>query len=147
MPLLARNMTKAAFLYFIAAFLLAALMLLDRWLSFSRWLKVVYVSQLHLLLVGWITQLAVGVAYWIFPRFLKEQDPRRGLRRPGLGRVPGLERRPAAAPGLRAVLPDGPPPLAGGPPGPVRPPSGRGGARLCLARLGPRPPHGTIEVS
>jgi len=76
MPLLARNMTKAAFLYFIAAFLLAALMLLDRWLSFSRWLKVVYVSQLHLLLVGWITQLAVGVAYWIFPRFLKEQDPR-----------------------------------------------------------------------
>ena len=51
-------------------------MMLDRWLSFSRWLKVVYLSQLHLLMVGWITQLSLGVAYWIFPRFIKEQDPR-----------------------------------------------------------------------
>ena len=76
MPPIARNFVKAAFLYFLAAFLLGALMMLDRWLSFSRWLRVVYLSQLHLLMVGWITQLAIGVAYWIFPRFLKEQDPR-----------------------------------------------------------------------
>jgi hypothetical protein len=51
-------------------------MMLDRWLAISRWLRVVYMSQLHLLVVGWITQLAIGVAYWIFPRFLKDQDPR-----------------------------------------------------------------------
>jgi hypothetical protein len=76
MPPIARTFTKAAFLYFLAAFLLGALMMLDRWLSFSRWLKVVYLSQLHLLVVGWITQLAIGVAYWIFPRFLRNQDPR-----------------------------------------------------------------------
>ena len=76
MPPIARNFVKAAFLYFLAAFFLGALMMLDRWLSFSRWLKVVYLSQLHLLMVGWITQLAIGVAYWIFPRFLKGQDPR-----------------------------------------------------------------------
>ncbi len=76
MPPVARNFCRAAFLYFLAAFLIGALMMLDRWLSFSRWLKVVYLSQLHLLVVGWITQLAIGVAYWIFPRFLKEQDPR-----------------------------------------------------------------------
>jgi hypothetical protein len=76
MPPIARSYVKAAFVYFVTAFVLGALMMLDRWLSFSRWLKVVYVSQLHLLMVGWITQLAIGVAYWIFPRFLKEQDPR-----------------------------------------------------------------------
>jgi hypothetical protein len=76
MPPLARTFVKASFFYFVAAFLLGALMMLDRWLSFSRWLRVVYISQLHLLVVGWITQLAIGVAYWIFPRFLKEQDPR-----------------------------------------------------------------------
>ena len=76
MPPIARNFVKAAFLYFLAAFLLGALMMLDRWLSFSRWLRVVYLSQLHLLMVGWLTQLALGVAYWIFPRFLKERDPR-----------------------------------------------------------------------
>lgn len=76
MPPLARAFIKLAFAYFAAAFLLGALMMLDRWLGFSRWLKVVYLSQLHLLVVGWITQLAIGVAYWIFPRFLKDQDSR-----------------------------------------------------------------------
>jgi len=76
MPPIARTFVKAAFLYFLAAFVLGALMMLDRWLNLSRWLKVVYLSQLHLLVVGWITQLAIGVAYWIFPRFLKVQDSR-----------------------------------------------------------------------
>lgn len=76
MPPIARTFVKASFLYFLVALLLGALMMLDRWLAFSRWLGAVYMSQLHLLVVGWITQLAIGVAYWIFPRFLKEHDPR-----------------------------------------------------------------------
>lgn len=76
MPPIARTFVRAAFAYFVAAFVLGALMMLDRWLSFSRWLKVVYLSQLHLLMVGWITQLAIGVAYWMFPRLRKEQYPR-----------------------------------------------------------------------
>jgi hypothetical protein len=76
MPPIARNFVKAAFLYFLAAFILGALIMLDRWLNLSHWLKFVYLSQLHLLVVGWITQLAIGVAYWIFPRFLREQDSR-----------------------------------------------------------------------
>jgi hypothetical protein len=75
MPPLARAFVKTAFVYFIAAFLLGALMAIDRWLNLGRWLKVVYVSQLHLLVVGWISQLAIGVAYWMFPRFLKDQKP------------------------------------------------------------------------
>ncbi len=74
MPPIARAFVKAAFAYFVAAFVLGALMALDQWLSFSRWLRAVYLSQLHLLVVGWITQLAIGVAYWIFPRYRKEQD-------------------------------------------------------------------------
>ena len=77
MPPLARLYVKAAFVYLIAAFVLGALMTLNNWLGFSLWLDAVEVSHLHLLMVGWITQLAIGVAYWIFPRLLKEQDPRR----------------------------------------------------------------------
>ena len=76
MPPLARIYIKASFVYFVAAFVLGATVMLDRWLVFSRWLRLVYVSQVHLLMVGWITQLAIGVAYWMFPRFLKEQDSR-----------------------------------------------------------------------
>jgi hypothetical protein len=75
MPPLARAYVKASFVYFIAAFVLGALMMLDQWVSFGSWLRAVYLSQLHLLVVGWITQLAIGVAYWMFPRFLKEQNP------------------------------------------------------------------------
>jgi hypothetical protein len=75
MPPLARTFVKIAFLYFVAAFVLGALMALNQWLSIGRWLHTVYLSQLHLLVVGWITQLAIGVAYWIFPRFRKEQNP------------------------------------------------------------------------
>jgi len=71
-PPIARAFVKAAFAYFVAAFLLGALVALDRWLNLGRWLKVVYISQLHLLVVGWISQLAIGVAYWIFPRYRKE---------------------------------------------------------------------------
>jgi hypothetical protein len=73
MPAIARTYVKAAFVYFVAAFLLGGLMALDSWLGLGRWLRVVYLSQLHLLVVGWITQLAIGVAYWIFPRLRKEQ--------------------------------------------------------------------------
>jgi hypothetical protein len=75
MPPLARNYIKAAFVYFIVAFVLGALMMLDRWLNFSRWLKLVYLGQLHLLMVGWLTQLAIGVAYWMFPRLRRKQGP------------------------------------------------------------------------
>jgi hypothetical protein len=73
MPPLVRYFVKAAFVYLIVAFVLGALMMLDRWLPFSRWLRVMYISQLHLLMVGWISQLAIGVAYWMFPRFRKEE--------------------------------------------------------------------------
>lgn len=27
----------------------------------------------HLLMVGWVTQLIIGVAYWMFPRYSKEE--------------------------------------------------------------------------
>jgi hypothetical protein len=76
MPPLVRLYVRTAFVYFVAGFLLLALMALDGWLNLGRWFTAVSVSQLHLLVVGWITQLSIGVAYWMFPRFLKEDSPR-----------------------------------------------------------------------
>ena len=73
MPPIARTFVKAALVYFLAAFVLGALMMLDQWLGLGRWLRAVYLSQLHLLVVGWITQMAIGVAYWIFPRFRRQE--------------------------------------------------------------------------
>jgi len=34
---------------------------------------VLFASYVHLLVVGWITQMIFGVAYWMFPRFSKER--------------------------------------------------------------------------
>jgi len=76
MPPLVRLYIRTAFVYFVVGFLLLALMALDGWLNLGRWFTAVSVSQLHLLVVGWITQLSIGVAYWMFPRFLKEDNPR-----------------------------------------------------------------------
>ena len=73
MPRLARIFVKASFVYFVAALLLAALMAFDG-MAAGRWLRSTYLSQVHLLVVGWISQLIAGIAYWMFPRFLKEQN-------------------------------------------------------------------------
>jgi len=75
MPPLVRLFVRTSFLYFVGAFLLGAFMALDSWLGLARWLRAVYLSQLHLLVVGWVTQLAIGVAYWMFPRFRREVKP------------------------------------------------------------------------
>jgi hypothetical protein len=73
---LVRLYIKTSFVYLIAGLILLALIALDGWLHIGRWFRVVSVSQVHLLVVGWITQLAIGVAYWMFPRFLKDDNPR-----------------------------------------------------------------------
>jgi len=75
MPPLARLYVRTAFVHLIGGFLLLALIALNDWLRISRWLGVATITQLHLLMVGWITQLAIGVAYWMFPRLLKKNNP------------------------------------------------------------------------
>jgi len=74
MPPLARVFVRASLVYLVTAFLLGVLMIFDG-LAIGRWLRSIYLSQIHLLVVGWISQLAIGIAYWMFPRFLKEQNP------------------------------------------------------------------------
>ena len=74
MPQLARIFVKASFVYLVLALLLGALMIFEG-SPIGQWLRSTYLSQIHLLVVGWISQLIVGVAYWMFPRFLKEQNP------------------------------------------------------------------------
>lgn len=66
MPPVTRWFVKSALLCFIAA--LAA----GVWQAGGGplWLTPVYI---HLLVVGWITGMIFGVAYWMFPRYSKDQ--------------------------------------------------------------------------
>jgi hypothetical protein len=73
MPLLTRFYIKTALLYLIFALVLGATLLINQpQLSFYRELQIIY---FHLFMLGWITQLIFGVAWWMFPIFSLE-NPR-----------------------------------------------------------------------
>ncbi|HEX5963949.1 MAG TPA: hypothetical protein VFY42_09505 [Gemmatimonadales bacterium] len=67
MPALTRWFIKAGMLYLIAALVLSILM--HSGLSAQvPLLSVMWPTYLHVLVVGWLTQLIFGVAFWLFPK-------------------------------------------------------------------------------
>jgi hypothetical protein len=73
MPLLTRWFIKSGLVYLVGALLMAALMLARSVFDLPGWVAVLRPVYLHLLMVGWVTQLIMGVAYWMFPKYSKEQ--------------------------------------------------------------------------
>jgi len=72
MPPLTRWLVKAALLYFLAALLMGAAMQLP-FAARVPLLGVLWPTYLHLLVMGWLTQLIFGVALWLFPRYTAEK--------------------------------------------------------------------------
>ena len=76
MPQLSRWTVRAAYFNLLLGFTLGALILANKGMflhpAIWGWLP----AHIELLLVGWIVQLVMGVAFWIAPRFWKA--PRRG---------------------------------------------------------------------
>lgn len=79
MPLLARFYIKTGLVYLVAALAIAALLAAQPLLALPSALHSFSPVYMHLLTIGWISQLIFGVAYWMFPKFSKEQ-PRRSER-------------------------------------------------------------------
>ncbi len=73
MPLLARWTIKTALIYFAIALLVGVLLVMQPVLGLVSWIAALRPVFLHLLIVGWITQLIMGVAYWMFPKYTKEK--------------------------------------------------------------------------
>lgn len=69
MPPLARWYIKAALIYFVAALLVGALQGLQGSVHLHPVIAASGPAYVHLLVVGWITQMIFGVAYWMFPKF------------------------------------------------------------------------------
>ena len=68
MPTLTRWFIKSAMLYLVAALALSVAMqspLADTMPVLRR----IWPTYLHLLVVGWLTQLIFGVAFWMFPKY------------------------------------------------------------------------------
>ncbi|MBL7958846.1 hypothetical protein JNL27_01265 [bacterium] len=73
MPPLTRYWIKAGFVNFAAALLLAVLIQLSSVMSLPEFIIAMNPVYFHLFLVGWITQIIMGVSFWMFPPLNKDQ--------------------------------------------------------------------------
>ena len=69
MPRLSVWFLRASMLYLAAGFTFGALMLANKAIPFFPWLWRLRPIHIEILLVGWIAQFAMGVAFWMLPRF------------------------------------------------------------------------------
>lgn len=67
MPTTSRLFVKASFLYFAAGAIIGALLLINRWIPLGSPLLALRASHIEFLIAGWLTQLILGVAWWLFP--------------------------------------------------------------------------------
>ncbi len=73
MPALSRWFIKLGMLYLVAGLLLGAAMLAQPIMGWSSHWQVLRPVYLHFLFIGWVTQLIMGVGYWMFPKYSKEK--------------------------------------------------------------------------
>ncbi|HOA23581.1 MAG TPA: hypothetical protein PK801_08340 [Aggregatilineales bacterium] len=78
MPRLSVWMVRTSLLYLGTGFTIGALMLANKGVPFAPRLWSLLPVHAEMLLIGWTVQLAMGVAFWILPRFRGER-PREGL--------------------------------------------------------------------
>ncbi len=68
MPDLSRWYVKTALVYLALALLLGVAIVWPAEGGASFWQGLLWPAWIHLLTVGWLTQLIFGVAFWLFPR-------------------------------------------------------------------------------
>jgi cbb3-type cytochrome oxidase subunit 1 len=69
MPRLSVLMVRASLVYCTLGVATGAFMLADRGLDLGAWDDRLRPVHIEFLLLGWMVQLALGVAFWILPRF------------------------------------------------------------------------------
>lgn len=73
MPLVTRYFIKTSLLFFVAALLCGLLLALRPFAELPLWISGLTPVYFHLFMVGWVTQVIIGVAFWMFPKYTKEQ--------------------------------------------------------------------------
>ena len=79
MPRLSMWFVRASLLYLLFGFTVGALILAQKGISYAPSTWNLFPVHIEFLLVGWLVQLAMGVGFWIFPRF--SNRPPRGNER------------------------------------------------------------------
>ena len=68
MPRVSQLMIRTALVWLALGAPVGALVLLNKGVPVLPWLWVLRIPHVHMLLVGWMVQIACGVAFWILPR-------------------------------------------------------------------------------
>ena len=76
MPTLTRWYLKSALAWLAAAALAGAAVALQPALDLPPWIARLRPTYVHMLMVGWVTQLIFGVAHWMFPKPAPATVPR-----------------------------------------------------------------------
>lgn len=76
MPRLSVWFVRLSLIYFLLGFTFGALLLAQKGISYFPPIWSLFPIHMEFLLIGWFAQLAMGVAFWILPRFSK--GPPRG---------------------------------------------------------------------
>jgi cbb3-type cytochrome oxidase subunit 1 len=69
MPRLSRWFLRSALAYLALGSTVGALLLADRGIPLAPWVSLLRPLHVEFLLIGWMVQLALGVSFWILPRF------------------------------------------------------------------------------
>jgi hypothetical protein len=67
MPATSRMFIKGSVVYLSIGALLGAILLINRWLPLGPQVPLLKPSHVVILVSGWLTQLILGVAWWLFP--------------------------------------------------------------------------------
>lgn len=73
MPPLTRWYIKTGLVYFVAALVAGLLLAAQSVWTLPRLLAAIGPVYFHLFLLGWVTQLIMGIVFWMFPRYSKER--------------------------------------------------------------------------
>ncbi len=73
MPVITRLYVKTSLVYLVAALALAVLLALAQVVTLPRLLVGAGPVYFHLFLVGWVTQLIMGMVFWMFPKASRER--------------------------------------------------------------------------
>ncbi|MCQ3939008.1 MAG: hypothetical protein DPW18_18470 [Chloroflexi bacterium] len=76
MPRLSVWFVRASLIYLLAGFAFGALILAEKGISYFPSVWYLFPVHVEFLLIGWMVQLAMGVSFWILPRFMS--GPPRG---------------------------------------------------------------------
>ncbi|GIV78832.1 MAG: hypothetical protein KatS3mg050_3226 [Litorilinea sp.] len=73
MPPITRLFVKTALVYFVIALLTGLALAANGRVPLPQFVGLLNPVYFHLFMVGWVTQLIIGVAYWMFPKYSREK--------------------------------------------------------------------------